>query len=261
MLEIELQFLYRGAAAPLVPTELAGFTLDGSTSFIALDTYYDTSVLDLRNAGCSLRVRQAENLARPQAMWKGPASRRPDGAKQREEYELELDHVPRDGDELRTALERADVWRSAIRPARLDAAADIHAIGQLRNDRSSHVYVQGLHRLDLTWDRLTYPLGPPEARIEVEVRTAEAARFLAEVEGALRGRPGSGPAGKVARALLAALSGAARRLTEPGESPTSGGHVAPSARYPAATPSIPTARGGATNRRVRGDGLGACLPG
>lgn len=185
MLEIELQFLYRGTAVPLVPTELAGFTLAESTSFAVLDTYYDTSVLDLRNAGCSLRVRQAENLARPLAMWKGPASRRPDGAKQREERELELDHVPGDGDELRTALERAGVWQPAIRPAGLDTGAEIHAIGQLRNDRSSHVYVQGLHRLELTWDRLAYPLGPPEARIEVEVRTAEAARFLAEVEGNL----------------------------------------------------------------------------
>ena len=65
--EIELQYLYLGSAPPLVPTELAGFTLAESQSFAILDTYFDTDALELRRAGCSLRVRQAHNLPAPVA--------------------------------------------------------------------------------------------------------------------------------------------------------------------------------------------------
>ena len=41
--------------------------------------------------------------------------------------------------------------------------------------------MQGLHRLELAWDRITYPVGEPEARLEVEAKRQRAARFLAEV--------------------------------------------------------------------------------
>lgn len=59
---------------------------------------------------------------------------------------------------------------------------ELHAIGQITNERSRHAYVQGLHRLELTWDQLEYPVGPPETRVEVEVKSKFAKRSLAEKE-------------------------------------------------------------------------------
>ena len=45
--------------------------------------------------------------------------------------------------------------------------------------------MQGLHRLELAWDRITYPVGEPEARLEVEAKRQRAARFLADVHAEL----------------------------------------------------------------------------
>ena len=51
-------------------------------------------------------------------------------------------------------------------------------IGALRNRRSEHRYEHGLHRLDLTWDELEFPTGPPQTRLEVEAHSDVAARLL-----------------------------------------------------------------------------------
>jgi adenylate cyclase class IV len=184
--EIELQYRYVGEDAEIVPIELAGFTLAESATTDILDTYWDTPALDLRRAGCSLRIRSAHDLGRAQLVWKGPARRRPDGSKERDEVEIPLDHVPTDGDELARLLKRFHLRSTIAEAAEVDASVELHAVGELRNSRSSHVYVQGLHRLELCWDRLTYPVGPPETRVEVEVKSESAARFLAAVDAELR---------------------------------------------------------------------------
>jgi hypothetical protein len=59
-----------------------------------------------------------------------------------------------------------------------------HAIGELRNRRSRHVYTHGLHRIDLTWDELEFPTGPPQIRLEVEANTKPAERLLGQVTAA-----------------------------------------------------------------------------
>jgi hypothetical protein len=46
--------------------------------------------------------------------------------------------------------------------------------------------VRGLHRLELTWDQLEFPVGPPETRVEVEVKSKLAERYLAQAEEDLR---------------------------------------------------------------------------
>jgi hypothetical protein len=184
--EIELQYLYDADGAELVPVELAGFALAGSTRFHLLDPYHDTEALDLRRAGCSLRVRQAHDLGAPRVVWKGAAARRADGSKERDETEIPLDEVPADGDALARLLTRFHLWEAIAAAAGIDAGTPLHAIGDLRNHRSSHTYVQGLHRLELTWDRLVYPVGPPETRVEVEARTESEARFLERVDAELR---------------------------------------------------------------------------
>jgi inorganic triphosphatase YgiF len=186
-MEIELQYLYRSSDAMMVPTELAGFALAESLSFEIVDAFFDTQDLDLRRSGCSLRVRRQSNLPHPLLAWKGPTQRREDGARQREEVEVPIDHVPAGGEEILAVLRRYSLWQLVAAPAALGESVTLDLIGQLRNRRTSHLYVQGLHRLELAWDRITYPVGEPEARLEVEAKRQRAARFMAEVDQQLRG--------------------------------------------------------------------------
>jgi inorganic triphosphatase YgiF len=184
--EIELQYLYRGDRPAMIPVELADFVLGDSESYSVLDTYHDTDRLALRRSGCSLRIRSQGNLPRPLLTWKGPATRRPDGSKSREELQVALDHVPRDGNEVAAVLHRLDLWERVCARAGIDEDSEVHEIGQLRNRRSAHHYKQGMHRLELTWDSLQFPIGEPQTRIEVEVKSAAAARFLGRVDEELR---------------------------------------------------------------------------
>lgn len=184
--EIELQYLYRDPEGLLVPAELAGFALAESLAFEITDSFFDTHEFDLRTAGSSLRVRRQSNLPHPIIAWKGPSERREDGARSREEVEVPVDHVPIDGDELVDLLRRFQLWEVVTTGTGLDEDAKLEHIGELRNRRSSHLFVQGLHRLEMTWDRVTYPLGEPEVRLEVEVKRNGAARFLADVDLELR---------------------------------------------------------------------------
>src|SRR4051794_11037559 len=99
-MEVELQYVYRGNKPPLVPTELAHLALAGSESFVVTDTYYDTESLVIRRAGCSLRIRSADNRASSCLTWKGPSKRRRGGGKQREEIELPISAIPETPEEL-----------------------------------------------------------------------------------------------------------------------------------------------------------------
>ncbi len=184
--EIELQYLYRSSDPLLVPAELAGFALAGSSSFEIVDAYFDTAELALRRAGSSLRIRRQTSLPAPVLTWKGPSTRRPDGAKERDEVEIPLDHVPVDGSGVASQLERFRLWEQVTAATAITPATPLEGIGELRNRRSAHLFVQGLHQLELTWDRLTYPAGDPEVRLEVEVKRQGAARFLAAVDAELR---------------------------------------------------------------------------
>lgn len=175
--EAELQFLYEGKAPPVVPAELAEFVLAGSERVEVVDTYYDTPDLRLRKAGCTLRVRQAGDHARPRLTWKGPARRR-GSAKVRQEVELALDVLPKDARGLVEILVKAKLWGQVRKALKSGRNAGLAAIGALHNDRSIHTYIGGLHRLELTWDRLRYPVGPLETRLEVEAKSSVAMRYL-----------------------------------------------------------------------------------
>ena len=94
---------------------------------------------------------------------------------------MPIDHVPTDAAEIIDALRRYHLWELIVPPVGLGDDIELEKIGELRNRRSSHLYVQGLHRLELAWDRITYPVGQPEARLEVEAKRQRAARFLAQV--------------------------------------------------------------------------------
>jgi uncharacterized protein YjbK len=179
--EVEIQYVYGGDGSPVVPTRLADLELAGSDTFHLSDTYFDTEQLDLRRAGCSLRVRVSDGDGRARLTWKG-RSRRCKSGKRRPEVEVRIDGVPDQPEVLAALLDRHGIDRLIIDACGLAKPFDLHAIGQITNDRSRHAYVQGLHRLELTWDRLEYPVGPPETRVEVEVKSEFARRYLSRAQ-------------------------------------------------------------------------------
>jgi hypothetical protein len=182
--EVELQYVYQGKTAPLVPTRLADLELGRSTHFSLLDTYYDTADLDLRRNGCSLRIRQSDGAVLPRLTLKGP-SRQRGGAKARYEAEMEIAKLPGEIEDIRNLLRALDLLGQLEGLTPAARGQELHAIGALRNRRSEHRYEHGLHRLDLTWDELEFPTGPPQTRLEVEAHSDVAERLLEQAAGEL----------------------------------------------------------------------------
>ncbi len=183
-MEIELQYLYTGDEPLLVPAELANFSLAGSAIFDIRDTFFDTGDLDLRRAGCSLRIRRQSNLPTPLLTWKGPSTRRADRAREREEIEFPVDHIPADGVEMLQMVEAAGLLPKIADVNR--SSRPLAMIGELENRRSTHDYVQGLHHVELCWDRLRFPLGPTQIRLELETKNDYAGRFIGDFDRELR---------------------------------------------------------------------------
>jgi uncharacterized protein YjbK len=183
-MEIELQYLYTGDEPLVVPAELASFALATSEIFDIRDTFFDTPSLGLRAAGCSLRIRRQSNKPTPFFTWKGPSVRREDHAREREEIEFPVDHIPVDGAEMSEMLHAAKLHKKV--KGALGALPDLAVIGELENRRSSHEYVQGLHRVELCWDRLRFPLGPTQIRLELETQSSAAGRFIGAFDRDLR---------------------------------------------------------------------------
>ena len=183
-MEIELQYLYTGDEPLMVPAELANFSLAGSALFDIRDTFFDTGDLDLRRAGCSLRIRRQSNLPTPFLTWKGPSTRRADRAREREEIEFPVDHIPADGGEMLEALDAAGLQEKFA--AVIGEKPKLAMIGELENRRSTHDYIQGLHRVELCWDRLRFPLGSPQVRLELETQSSASGRFIGAFDRELR---------------------------------------------------------------------------
>jgi hypothetical protein len=133
-----------------------------------------------------LRLRQAHDAPQPLVIFKGAARRRRDGAKERQEIEVPIDHLPSGGEEIGETLWEADLLATIAKRVSLNRDVELHEIGRLANSRSSHSYVQGLHRLEATWDRLTYPVGESEVRLEVEAHSRASGRYLERADRELR---------------------------------------------------------------------------
>jgi CYTH domain len=176
-MEVELQLVYLGDGPPVVPTRLADLELGRSRPIALVDTYYDTDLLALRRSGCSLRIRQRDDVVRPRLTLKGP-SRKRSGAKSRYEVEVKIELLPADISDISELLDGLGLLGDLQRLACLSRSGELKPIGALRNRRSEHRYEHGLHRLDLTWDELEFPRGPPETRLEVEARSELAERLL-----------------------------------------------------------------------------------
>ena len=176
-MEVELQFVYRGKGPLFVPVQLADLELRRSSIEVILDTYFDTPELVLRRAGCSLRVRRSDVAHRPRLTFKGP-SRKHASVKRRQETEVELDSLPEQPEAMPFMLHRLGLDEALRTCANWKLDASLQPVGELRNRRSQHRYIHGLHRLDLTWDELEFPTGPPQTRLEVEARAEPAERLL-----------------------------------------------------------------------------------
>jgi uncharacterized protein YjbK len=185
VVEVELQFVYRGDGPLVVPVRLCDLGLHRSRAISILDTYYDTASLELRRSGCSLRIRQAENVVEPLLTVKGPSRKRAAG-KRRYEAEVAIGQLPPQISDMTALLDEAGLLETLQRLSGLADAVELKAIGALRNRRSEHRYEHGLHRLDLTWDELEYPTGPAELRLEVEAASPHAERLLAQAADELR---------------------------------------------------------------------------
>jgi hypothetical protein len=183
--EIELQYLYRGEDLPVAPERLGDLVLACSREVVVLDAYYDTADLDLRHVGCRLRVRRVAEGDDPLLTWKGPSRRRKGGAKERQEVEIPLEKLPADGDDLERQLRRYGLW-ALVRRSIGGGRPDLREIGLLRTERSVHVYVNGLRRVELVWDLVEYPTGPPQLRLEVEAKSRSAMSRLSPVSDRLR---------------------------------------------------------------------------
>lgn len=190
-MEVELQFVYRGDGPLVVPVRLCDLELHRSRAIAILDTYYDTRSLELRRSGCSLRIRQAENLVQPSLTLKGP-SRKRTGGKRRVEVETAIEQLPPQVDDMASLLGGLGLLGELQRLSGVADGVELVPIGALRNRRSEHRYVHGLHRLDLTWDELEYPTGPAELRLEVEAVSPEAERLLAQAADELKLTLGDG---------------------------------------------------------------------
>jgi uncharacterized protein YjbK len=184
--EVELQYVYRGDGPLVVPVELASMTLGTSERFDVVDSYFDTERLDLRRAGCSLRVRQTHNEPLPLLGFKGSSERGNHNGKKRREIEVAVESIPQEPDELTDVLREVELLDVVRAGAGLEDDAVLCHIGLIRNDRSTHRYVNGMHELELTWDRLEYPVGPGQTRVELEVKWEHAERALARADAELR---------------------------------------------------------------------------
>src|SRR4051794_1632685 len=107
--EVELQYLYRGDSPLVVPVELASMTLASSERFDVVDSYFDTEQLDLRRAGCSLRVRQTGNEPLPHLTFKGSSERGSHNGKTRREIETPVASIPQDTGELTDLLRAVEL--------------------------------------------------------------------------------------------------------------------------------------------------------
>ncbi len=184
-MEVELQFEFSAEGPLVVPVVLGDLELRRSRAISILDTYFDTETLELRRAGCSLRVRQADNVVKPLLTLKGP-SKRQSGAKRRYEAEVEIEHLPPAIGDMRSLLDDVGLLRDLKRLAGFAKTPELVPVGAIRNRRSEHRYEHGLHRLELTWDELEFPTGPTQIRLEVEARSDTAERLLEQAAKDLR---------------------------------------------------------------------------
>jgi inorganic triphosphatase YgiF len=135
------------------------------------DTYLDTAELALREAGARLRIRvqDGRTLATFKRSLEGPA----DDVRRREEIEGAADGDPEASD--------------AFRAARALSTDPLVPVGTLHTARSARAYRHRAHAVEATIDRLRYPDGSRETRVEAEGDEQSVEAFARELVQILSG--------------------------------------------------------------------------
>lgn len=136
-----------------------------------VDTYLDSADKDLREGGGRLRIRvqNGRRLATFKRSLEGAA----DGVRRREEVE-----GPADGDP-----ELSDAFRAA----RCLCSEPLQPVGTLHTDRTAREYRHGSFVVEAVIDRLRYPDGSEETRVEAEGDEESVEAFARELTHVIAG--------------------------------------------------------------------------
>jgi inorganic triphosphatase YgiF len=172
-IEIERQWL--ASDDVVLPDAVGPFAGEAVEQREIVDTYLDTADRAIRAGGGRLRLRtqNGRRLATFKQSLAGPA----DGVRRREEIESDV------GDEPEEC--------TAFAAARAHSTQPLVEVGTLRTVRSARRYRHGELAVEAVVDRLRYPDGSSETRVEAEGDEPSVVAFSAELERAL---PGLAPA-------------------------------------------------------------------
>jgi inorganic triphosphatase YgiF len=181
-MEIERQWL-----APddvVLPDAVGPFSGEDVEQREIVDTYLDTADRSIREGGGRLRLRtqNGRRLATFKQSLAGPG----DGVRRREEIESEVGDDPEESE--------------AFVEARAHSPHPLVEVGTLHTTRAARIYRSGELVVEAVVDRLRYPDGSSETRVEAEGDEQSVLAFSPELERAL---PGLSPAATTKGAELA----------------------------------------------------------
>jgi inorganic triphosphatase YgiF len=188
-IEIERQWLAPDDVE--LPDRIGAFAAGAHEERSIVDTYLDTADRALREAGGRLRIRVQNG--RTLATFKRSLEGAADGVRRREEVEGSAEGDPEASD--------------AFRAARALTGGALLEVGTLHTARRAREYRDGPRVVEAVVDRLRYPDGSTETRVEAEGDEASVVAFAAVLEQTV---PGIEPAATTKGAELA------RRLDDAG---------------------------------------------
>jgi inorganic triphosphatase YgiF len=162
--EVERQWIAPDDVA--LPAQVGPFAGGDDEEREIVDTYLDTADRAIREGGgrLRLRVQNGRRLATFKRSLEGPA----DGIRRREELEDEV------GDDPEAS--------APFRAARAIAGGPLEEVGTLRTARTAREFRHGDLVVEATIDRLRYPDGSTETRVEAEGDEDAVAAFARELE-------------------------------------------------------------------------------
>lgn len=185
-IEIERQWLAPDAVE--LPDHIGSFEAGAHEERTIVDTYLDTADRALREGGGRLRIRVQNG--RTLATFKQSLEGAADGVRRREEVEGPAEGDPEESD--------------AFRAARALTGGALLEVGTLHTARTAREYRDGALVVEAVIDRLRYPDGSTETRVEAEGDEASVEAFAAVLEQTV---PGIEPAATTKGAELARRMG------------------------------------------------------
>lgn len=168
-IEIERQWIAPDDVT--LPDTIGPFLGGASEQRTIIDTYLDTAEGELHRGGGRLRLRNQNG--RHLATFKRSLAEAEDGVRRREEVEGPVDADPELSD--------------AFVAARELSTEPLSPVGTLRTDRTARLYRAGGLEVEAVIDRLNYPDGSTETRVEAEGDEPSVEAFATELVRAVAG--------------------------------------------------------------------------